>query len=270
MKKRALITISIGILLLSCSNRQPQTADKIELSLEEKNEAKKPPLEILEDTSFTDFFDNFMWNWDEKFQVSRVVFPFKKDNKTIQTAKDWKYLPFYTNNDDGYIPILSSDTLVEVVNTSKVELSILDFKRKITEKYYFEKINNKYFLVSSENTSINNAPDAEFIDFLTKFSTDSLFQINHILFPLLFSTLDYAGEFDKVTKKILLEDWKHTNYWIKSIEHLNKLMILSNINSDSKYRTIFFRGSGNGIWVVHTFEKINESWKLIKFEDYSM
>jgi len=266
MKKRALITVSIGILLLSCSNRQPQTADEIVLSLEEENKIEKLLYEVSEDKSFTDFFETFMWN--EEFQKSRTVFPFKKDNKTIQTAKNWKHLPFY--RDEECIPILSSGThrglYDKELTASKVGLFLIDFKREIADKYNFEKIDSKWFLQSLERLPINKTPDFEFIDFLTKFLEDSTFQMNHIHFPLPVSLIDYDDDnYPLITKTILWEDWKRLQW-----SFIYPLMVLSDMDSNNKYRNIFFRGNGNGIWVKYTFEKINESWKLIKFEDHSM
>jgi hypothetical protein len=267
MRKIALITASIGILLLSCGNRQSQTdtVNEVKLPLEE-SETEKLFSEISEDKSFTDFFETFMW--DEEFQKSRTIFPYRKDNKTIQTAKDWKHLPFYIAS--GYIPILSSDTLRGLydkeVKTSKIGLYLIDFKREITDKYNFERIDSKWFLQSSESLSINKVPDFEFIDFLTKFSKDSTFQLNHILFPLLATLIDYDDDdYPFITKTIPLEDWKHL-LWAS----INQLLVLSNIDSDNKYRNVYFRGVENGIGVEYTFEKINENWKLIRLEDYSM
>jgi hypothetical protein len=46
-------------------------------------------------------------------------------------------------------------------------------------------------------------------------------------------------------------------------------MVLSNIDNDNKYGNIFFRGIENGIWAKYTFEKMDESWKLVKIEDHS-
>jgi hypothetical protein len=262
--KLVIITFVVGI-CTGCHNRQPQTISEKELPLEEKNEVEELSLEVSGDTSFTDFLDEFMWNKEKK--KSRIVFPFKKGNKTIQTPKDWKHLPFYTASD--YIPILSSDTLTlynKAINASKIELSIIDFKKKIADKYSFEKINNKWFLLSSGSSSINNVTDFEFIDFLSKFSEDTAFQTNHILFPLPTSLIDYDGEdYPIISKTILLEEWKQLQWGV-----INQLMVLSNIDSNNKYRNLHFRGVENGIGVEYTFEKINGNWKMIRFEDYSM
>ena len=265
MRKITLITASIGVLLLSCSNRHPQTISEVGLPLEETNGVEKLPLENSIDISFMDFFELFMY--EEEFQKSKIVFPFKKDNKIIQTAENWKHLPFYLN--DMYMPILSSDTLTlyhKDVSSSKIELSIIDFKKKVVDKYNFEKINNEWFLLSSEKSSINSVPDFEFIDFLTKFSDEPISHVNHILFPLPVSILDIEGDFEIIEKTILREEWEGLEWW--TINQL-RLMVLSNIDTKNKYRTIHFRGIENGIAVLYTFEKINGNWKLIRLENYS-
>jgi len=264
MRKITLITVSIGILLFACNNRKPKTVNEVKLPLEEKSETDKLISEILEDKSFTDFFETFIW--DEEFQKTRIVFPLKKDNKTIQTSKDWKHLPFYTTSE--FIPILSSDTLSELydkeVTTSKIGLFLIDFKREIADKYNFEKIDSKWFLQSLESLSINKAPDFEFIDFLTKFTSDSVFQINHILFPLPVSLIDYDDDYEIIEKTVLKEDWKCLQWTMV------QLMVLSNIDTKNKYRNIHIRGVENGIGVEYIFENINGNWKLVRFEDYSM
>jgi hypothetical protein len=211
--------------------------------------------------------------WNEEFQKSRIIFPLKKDNKTIQTSKEWKHLPFYIAM--GYIPILSSDTIRlfdKEVNTSKVGLFLIDFKREIADRYNFESINSKWFLESLGSFPIENVPDFEFIDFLTKFFNDSLFQINHIHFPLSATLIDYDDEeYPFITKVIPLEDWGDFREDLGDFlwTSISQLMVLSTIDSNNKYRNLYFRGVENGIGVEYTFEKINGNWKLIKLEDYS-
>ena len=112
---------------------------------------------------------------------------------------------------------------------------------------------------------IKNVPDFEFIDFLIKFSNDSVFQINHTLFPLTDSYADSENDYETVKTNIELKDWKH----IELVDFENRLLVLSDIDKNNKYRNIFYRGVENGIWVKFTFERINENWKLIKLEDYS-
>lgn len=216
------------------------------------------------DTLFMDFFEEFMWN--KEFQKARIVFPYKQDNKTISSSQNWKHLPFYTESE--FIPILNSDTVRlfdKDVKTNSIGLFIVNFKVKEVTNYNFKKIDDKWFLLSSVNLPIKNVPDFEFIDFLIRFSNDSVFQINHTAFPLPESYADSEKDYETVKTNIELKDWKH----IELVDFANRLLVLSDIDKNNKYRNIFYRGVENGIWVKFTFERINENWKLIKLEDYS-
>lgn len=257
---RSLNIIILTFLIISCGSQKAK-----ETRLQQKDstivEANKTD---TVDIFFMDFFENFMW--DNEFQKSRIVFPYRQDNKNITISQNWKHLSFYTESE--YIPILNSDTVSlfdKDVETITIGLSIVNFKMKAITNYNFKKIENKWFLLSSENLSIKSAPDFEFIDFLTTFSNDSCFQINHTIFPLPESYTDSEKDYETVETTIQQNDWKH----IELIDFVNSLMVLSNIDRESKYRNIFYRGVENGIWVKFTFERINENWKLIKLEDYS-
>jgi hypothetical protein len=216
------------------------------------------------DTSFLDFFEKFML--DKEFQQSRVLFPFQQYDKIIKSAKEWEHLPFYANSE--YLPSLSSDTVSSLeldLNLEKIDLFVLDFQKTLADKFTFKKVNANWHLQSVTKSTFKSMPDYEFIDFLTKFSTDSLFQINHISFPLHESFVDYETDYKIVSSTIELPDWK---FW-KLTNYLEGLLLISNIQTDHKYRNLFFGGIENGIVVKYTFEKVNAIWKLIRIEDYS-
>lgn len=257
---RSLYIIISTFLVISCGSQKAKETTQQEKvnSIVETNKT------ATVDTSFMDFFDKFMW--DKEFQKSRIVFPYRHDNKNITTSVNWKHLSFYTESE--YVPILNSDTFIvfdKEVETTIIELSIVNFKKEAITNYNFKKIENKWFLLSSENLSIKKAPDFEFIDFLTMFSNDSVFQINHTVFPFPESYADSERDYETVETTILIKDWKH----IKVVDFVNNLMVLSNIDKENKFRNIFYQGVENGIWVKFTFERISGSWKLIKIEDYS-
>jgi len=253
---KEIILFILTILLLSCNFENKQKND---MSIAEMNTA-----EIKVDSSFIDFFEKFMWN--KEFQKSRVLYPIQLNGKKIKTLEEWKYLPLYTQSE--YIPTLTSDTLSifdKDVSLESTGMSIVDFKKNDAEYFEFKKVNNNWYLTKSIKTIFKNLPDVEFIDFLTKFSNDSLFQIKNISFPLSESYADSQNDYETATKTVKLDDWK---FWKLTVD-INRLLILSNIQTDNKYRNIFFRGVENGIWVKYTFEKINGNWKLIRLEDYS-
>ncbi len=255
---RRVYLIILTVLFISCNPGKNN-----ETRIEEKSSVEMKAT-ISVDSTFMEFFETFMWN--KEFQKSRITFPIKHETKKIINSKDWNHLSFYTGN--KYIPILNSDTIrlyEKDVEGKSIEMFIVNISRKSATKYSFIKNDNKWFLSCTQNVIIRNVPDFEFIDFLTKFSNDSIFQINHISFPLPKSYLDSENDYETVNEVVLQKDWKH----IKAVELNDKLLVLSNIDLKNKYRNIFYRGVENGIWVKFSFEKINGNWKLIKLENSS-
>ena len=249
------------VLLLSCNSERTQ---KIETTDKEIGNVELKTAEIKSDTSFLDFFEKFMW--DKEFQQSRVIFPIQLKDNDIKNSEEWRHLTFYTQNE--YIPTLTSDTLSifeKEVKHESTKMFIVDFKKEIAESFEFEKVNKNWYLKNSKKTTFANLPDLDFINFLTKFSKDSIFQINSISFPITVLFADSDNDYETAAKTIKLEDWK---YW-KLTNYINQLLLLTDIQKDNKYRNIFFQGVENGIWLKYTFERINGNWKLIKLEDYS-
>lgn len=258
-----LLLIITTIFLFSCNQQ------KAEKTIEQQtitNVVDSFKMNIVDTTYFIDFFEEFMDN--EEFQKSRIILPYKIDNKSISDIQEWEHISFYKE----YIPILNSDTFRlfdKDVKSTDIEMSMVNFNKKYITNYNFKKIENKWYLFCSKKLPIKNVPDYEFIEFLEKFSNDSLYQIDHIEFPLPFSGFSYSDnedEPDLVDTTIALKDWTLLNL----IDELNGLMVLSNIELRNKYRNIFYRGIGCGIWVKYTFQKINSKWKLTKIEDQSM
>jgi hypothetical protein len=255
--KTLLILISV-LLVISCD-------------IQKSEEAKREDMETVDiintdtgDTLFMLFFENFMWN--KEFQKSRIVFPFRQDDNYISNSKNWKHLSFYAES--KYIPVLNSDTITlseKDVETTTVGMFIVNFKSKTVTNYSFTKNENKWFLVSSASQSMESVPDNEFIYFLTKFSEDSVFQISHIVFPLPESYTDPEKDYETAETTLLQAEWRH----LELVDFENNLLLLSNIDTNHKYRILYYRGVENGINVKFTFERIDGSWELIKLEDYS-
>ena len=183
---KEIILFLLTILLLSCNSEKSQ---KNESTDKDRNIVEIKSTEIKGDTSFLDFFEKFMW--DKEFQQSRVIFPIQQNGNEIKTSKEWRYLPFYTQSD--CIPTLATDTLSifdKSVNLQSTKMFIVDFKKDIAESFSFEKVNKNWFLKNSDKTTFANLPDLDFINFLTKFSNDSIFQIKSISFPITESYAD--------------------------------------------------------------------------------
>lgn len=231
--------------LFSCKSDDKKLEGFQEKTVEMNQENSTVSIDI---TSFMEFFESFIF--DKRLQNSN------KDNSI-----DYN---FFSTKD--FVAYLNSDTLsvFEEKNVSdKQDLIIIDFKKDKNLKYKFETINQKWMFSGSSVISINNLSEKEFVDFLMKFSKDSIYQKSHILFPLEDYSLD--DDYQTISQKIEKEKWNHFNL----IEEIESLLFLANIDSNNNFRNIYYRGIGNGILVKLTFKRVNNEWFLVKTEDYS-
>ena len=219
---------------------------------------------IIEE-KFMAFFGNFMWNND--FQMGRIVFPIILDENQIESVNHWKYYSFYPNK--NYMPILHTDTVTyfdKDILVDLLKMSIVSFENQNYKNYDFKRTQEGWKLINVDTQDIDSLKDIDFFNFLKQFSSDSLFQMEHIAFPIPNYHLDY-GNFDHelLYDTLYSENWRH----LKLANSLEGIMTL-NVNEDSDYRMIFLRGIDNGIHVKYTFMKFENIWKLIRLEDYSM
>lgn len=231
--------------LFSCKSDDKKLEGFQEKAVEMNQENSTVSIDI---TSFMEFFESFIF--DKRLQNSN------KDNSI-----DYN---FFSTKD--FVAYLNSDTLsvFEEKNVSeRQDLIILDFKKGKNLKYKFENIDNKWTFSGSNTISINSLSEKEFVDFLMKFSKDSIYQKSHILFPLEDYSLD--DDYQTISQKIEKEKWNHFNL----IEEIESLLFLANIDSNNNFRNIYYRGIGNGILVKLTFKRVNNEWFLVKTEDYS-
>lgn len=213
---------------------------------------------------FMDFFERFIQ--DKDYQLAHVNFPAQVNNEEITTAANWKYLsvPY----PDGYMPILQCDTLTyyeKDIAKSELGVSILSFASKKATACHFTKSGEAWKCTGLTTNSIDQAPDIEFIRFLQEFSSDPAFQVNHIYFPLPNYYLDTRNDYQTVFDSLKRPNWKHINL----IQDLENLIILDVDTFNTNYRLIFYRGIGTGIYLKFTFKRDNDTWQLIKKEDYS-
>jgi len=101
-----------------------------------------------------------------------------------------------------------------------------------------------------------------FKDFLIKFSSDSVYQINHVSFPIELRCNGYDFEGEDTTYIIGNKDWNHTNLFDSIIDGQK----VSTIIDESKNMATM-RGEECGILVHYMFKKSNGTWILHKIID---
>ena len=267
---RTLSKMIIIMLLFSCqmktaeNNRTEETSQKNADSNPLLNESEESISDgINPKVNFMIFFSNFMW--DKEFQKERIVFPIFVNQHKIESKNEWKYIPFYTSK--NYLPILQADTsyyFEKYISDSLLKMSILSFKNQKTDNYDFKNTQEGWKLVEVNVQPIDSLKDIGFINFLKQFSADSVFQTQHIVFPLANYHFDYESDYEILYDSLSLKEWRY----LKIDSGLEGMLTL-NINENSNYRVILLNGVENGIHVKYTFMKFKKTWRLIKSEDYS-
>jgi hypothetical protein len=269
---RALPKILVVLVLTSCQIKTRENTDKRDDSVKSKSseavQVPNEPIAIIDDRkiieeTFMDFFDNFMW--DSDLQRERILFPINFHGEQLHSKKDWKHNGFYSAK--SYMPILSSDTLTyfdKDLSGNLIKMSLVSLNSLQSENFDFNRTDEGWKLVKVVEQHIDSLNDIGFINFLKQFSSDSLFQKEHVVFPIPNYYADYDNDYEIVCDSLISENWKY----MKLENELGSLMTF-NENVDSVYRMIFFRGIENGIHVKFTFKKFGNEWRLIKLEDYS-
>ncbi|MCW3808070.1 DUF4348 domain-containing protein [Plebeiibacterium marinum] len=127
-------------------------------------------------------------------------------------------------------------------------------------------ITGKNYCSQTEKTTESTVFD--FQKFLEIYSSDSIFQLNHVVFPLKYISVDI--EDNEEIKMIKKEEWKSLHFKSEletQDREIDGYKQLIEIESDTA--KVLIRGIDNGIYIDFIFEKRNKSWFLIEWGDYS-
>lgn len=231
------------------------------------------PVPATADESFADFFYNFAS--DETFQRTRIVFPisYYKGEQVIRTTKeDWQYDPLFSKY-PAYTVLFDEEEDMEMEKDTSIHSVQIDWiylaERKI-KRYYFERINNAWFLeaVNREDMAMETDGKEDFFSFYNRFATDSLFQQQRLNDPLAFVTADPEDEFEILETTLDAGQWfafhpPLMHGWLSNVHYGQP----ESPRSDRKI--VEFKGFGNGFSNALYFERRRGNWMLVKFEDLS-
>lgn len=285
-KSRWLAGVLLLMILTACGSKQAQadpfssvtavidsvadTAETDEDETERKKEFPAPPAEADE------LFDDFIFNYasNEALQRERTVFPlpfYDGETPTKITADEWMHDNLFTQQHlytllfdrEEEMDLIGDTTLTSV----QVEWFILASRQ--VKRYYFERIKGKWMLEAINLRQLEKSENEDFVDFYTRFATDSLYQRQHIDNPLRFVTIDPDDEFS------ILETTMEADQWYAFRPELPTDR-LSNINygqqneDSSPTKILKINSIEDGFSSVLYFRKQGEEWRLYKYEDASM
>lgn len=273
----------IIVFLISCGSRKTKTDPFASLtgmidsvgqidSLQKQAAVKEEPKPLEADELFDDFI--FSYASDIDLQKQRTVFPlpfYRGDTLTHIGKKYWKHDYLFTKQ-NYYTLLFDRESDMEMVGDTTlkaVQVEWIFLKTRRMKKYFFERRKGMWRLEAIKMRQIGEEGKGGFVDFYTRFVTDSLYQSSHISRPLQFITIDPDDEFS------ILETTLDVNQWYAFRPPL-PLESLSNINYGQKNednattKILKVNGIGNGYSNVFYFRKRGGEWEMYKYEDTSI
>ncbi|MCI1646830.1 MAG: DUF4348 domain-containing protein [Bacteroides sp.] len=269
--------------LLSCENKKTKIDPFVTITsmvdsathkvdTVQHTKAKEEPKPIEADESFDDFIYNYAS--DDALQLQRTKFPlpyFNGDASSKIEEKYWKH-DYLFSKQSFYTLLFDNENDMDLVgdtSLTSVQVEWLFLKTRMVKKYYFKRIKGAWMLEAIKLRPIEKSENEDFVDFYTRFVTDSIFQSKRICDPLQYITIDPDDEFSILETTMSLNQW----YAFRPVLPVDRL---SNINygqkneDQSNNKILKVNGIGNGYSNVFYFRKRGGEWELYKYEDTSI
>ncbi|MBB4046123.1 DUF4348 domain-containing protein [Bacteroides reticulotermitis] len=282
MKKQIVGVMLLG-LLCSCGNKTTKIDPFADITKEvdsirhktdsvpgEKQPEELKPIEA--DESFDDFIYSFAS--DKELQLQRVKFPlpyYNGDEKKNIEKRFWKHDNLFTKQ--NYYTLLfdreEDMDLVGDTSLTSVQVEWIYMRTRMIKKYYFERLKGAWILEAVNLRPIEHNDNENFVEFFSRFASDSLFQSRRVQAPLMFVTTDPDDDFSILETTLDLNQW----FAFKPVLPADRL---SNINygqqnsDQSSTKILALKGIGNGFSNILYFHRKGGEWELYKFEDTSI
>ncbi len=234
--------------------------------------AESQPMPLEADELFDDFIFNYAQ--DEALQRQRTVFPlpYNRDGHMTEIErKAWTHDPLFTES-NIYTLLFDREQDMDIVGDTSlnaVQVEWLFLKKREMKKYFFQRTRGMWMLDSIALHPIKQGEGGEFVDFYTRFVSDSLYQRSHIHTPLRFITLDPDDEFSILETTLDLEQWYAFRPQMPA-EWLSNICYGQRNETRSRTKILKVNGIGNGYSNVFYFRKRLGEWELYKYEDTSI
>ncbi len=223
-----------------------------------------------------ELFDDFIFNYasDDTLQRQRTVFPlpyYNEDTSSKIEERFWKHDYLFTRQ-NYYTLLFDNESDMDMVGDTalkSVQVEWIYLKTRMVKKYYFERRERMWMLEAINLRGIEEGEGENFVDFYTRFVTDSVYQSRHIADPLQFVTIDPDDEFAILETTLDVNQW----YAFRPALPVDKL---SNINygqkneDNSNTKILKVNGIGNGYSNVFYFRRRGGEWEMYKYEDTSI
>lgn len=219
-----------------------------------------------------ELFDDFIFNFaaNRKLQMSRIKFPLAviEDKETTYLKKpQWRMEHFFM--EQGYYTLIFDNNrqmkAVKDTSVSSVVLEKIYLDKGKVKEYNFERINGQWMLTSIEKSPLSRNADASFLSFYHHFVTDSVFQVNSLNDPVMFTGPDPDDDFSTMSGEIAPETWPAFSPELPSGLIYNIIYGRKITNGNKKI--FMLRGISNGQEMHLTFSRVGGKWKLTELSE---
>jgi len=241
------------------------TADSLAASDASDDLLANLPMPKAADELFDDFLYNFAAN--RKLQMERIAFPLKKVNgnkvETIDKSQ-WR-MERYFMRQQYYTLLFDSERHMEVVKDTSVNHAVVEmiyFNTGAIIQHVFNRLRGVWMLTEIQTIPISASNNASFLEFYSRFSTDTEFQEESLAESIQFEGPDPDDDFARMEGVITPDTWE------AFAPELPKRMIYNIIygkpRPEGNRKVFVLRGIANGMELEMTFHRKGGEWRLYK------
>lgn len=241
------------------------TADSLAVSDASDDLLANLPMPKAADELFDDFLYNFAAN--RKLQMERIAFPLKKVNgnkvETIDRPQ-WR-MERYFMRQQYYTLLFDSERHMEVVKDTSVNHAVVEmiyFNTGAIIQHVFNRLRGVWMLTEIQTIPISASNNASFLEFYSRFSTDTEFQEESLAESIQFEGPDPDDDFARMDGVITPDTWE------AFAPELPKQMIYNIIygkpRPEGNRKVFVLRGIANGMELEMTFQRKDGVWRLYK------
>ena len=241
------------------------TADSLAASDASDDLLANLPMPKAADELFDDFLYNFAAN--RKLQMERIAFPLKKVNgNKVETIdkRQWR-MERYFMRQQYYTLLFDSERHMEVVKDTSVNHAVVEmiyFNTGAIIQHVFNRLRGVWMLTEIQTIPISASNNASFLEFYSRFSTDTEFQEESLAESIQFEGPDPDDDFARMDGVITPDTWE------AFAPELPKQMIYNIIygkpRPEGNRKVFVLRGIANGMELEMTFQRRDGVWRLYK------
>lgn len=239
------------------------------LLLDEEEETTAMPVAVDE------LFDDFVFAFDQsnRMQRRRVHFPFvvtapDGDTLSVTHRRDWHhhYLFFQKDFCTALYNYAGQTKLSESTQGQWAVVEQIYLHQRQISQFHFDRDSlGQWLLTSGQSLSFEQSELGSFLDFYREFSTDSIFQRQHISNTLHYVTFDEDMEYEPLEGTISADQWPQFAPELPRD-------VITNIRYGQTYdnpnrMVLEMRGIASGLQVLLYFQQQAGEWRLTGLEN---